>query len=139
MLEKVRVDKWLHAVRLYKSRTNATDACDGGKVKINGIAVKPSRMIEAGETVVLKKRSSTFTYKVIKIIEKRVGAPIAQQCYEDLTPIEEKQKTVLPSAFVEFGARERGDGRPTKRDRRAIDNLKQNAENWWEDWEDDEA
>lgn len=138
MPDKVRIDKWLHAVRLYKSRTNATDACDGGKVKINGVAIKPSRAIEVGETIVLKKRSSTFTYKVLKIIEKRVGAPIAQQCYEDLTPLEEKQKLVLPSAFVEFGARDRGEGRPTKRDRREIDNMKQATEDWWENREEDD-
>ncbi len=138
MPDKVRIDKWLHAVRLYKSRTNATDACDGGKVKINGVAVKPSRLIEIGETIVLKKRSSTFTYKVLKLIEKRVGAPVAQLCYEDLTPIEEKQKQALPSAFIGFESRAKGEGRPTKRNRREIDLLKQATEDWWENWEEEE-
>jgi ribosome-associated heat shock protein Hsp15 len=138
MPDKVRIDKWLHAVRLYKSRTNATDACDGGKVKINGVAVKPSRLIEIGETIVLKKRSSTFTYKVLKLIEKRVGAPVAQLCYEDLTPIEEKQKQALPSAFIDFESRAKGEGRPTKKNRREIDFLKQATEHWWENWEEEE-
>lgn len=138
MVEKVRIDKWLHAVRLYKSRTNATDACDGGKVKVNGQAVKPSKPLEAGETIVLRKRSSTFTYKVIKIIEKRVSAAIAQTCYEDLTPEAEKLKTDLPSAFIDFGARNRGEGRPTKKDRRDIDHLSKTREDWWENWEEED-
>lgn len=138
MPDKVRIDKWLHAVKLYKSRTNATTACDGGKVKINGVAVKPSRQVETGETIMLKKHSSTFTYKILKIIEKRAGATVAQQCYEDLTPIEEKQKTVIPSAFINFESREKGVGRPTKRDRREIEQLKQNTEDWWEKREEDD-
>jgi ribosome-associated heat shock protein Hsp15 len=137
MVEKIRIDKWLHAVRLYKSRTNATDACDGGKVKVNGSAVKPSRLIALGEAIVLRKRSSTFTYVVVKIIEKRVSAVIAKNCYNDLTPEAEKLKIDLPSAFIDFGARDRGEGRPTKKDRREIDDLKKSREDWWENWEDD--
>jgi ribosome-associated heat shock protein Hsp15 len=137
MTEKVRIDKWLHAVRLYKSRTIATEACDGGKVKINGVAIKPSRLITTGEIVTLRKRSSLFTYEVLKTIEKRVGAAIAQECYRDLTPVEEKEKSLMPLAFIDFGTREQGDGRPTKKDRREIDDMKQNREEWWQDWNED--
>ena len=135
-MDKIRVDKWLHAVRLYKSRTLATEACDAGKIKIAGKSIKPSRNIEIGEIITIKKNSATFTFKVLKLIEKRVNASIAETCFEDITPIEEKQSSNLPSAFVnDFGIRNKGDGRPTKKDRREIDELKENREDWWQNWD----
>lgn len=125
-MEKVRIDKWLWAVRLYKSRTMATDACKEGKVKIKDIAVKPSYLLSAGETISFKKEGFNFTYKVLSLIEMRVGAPIAMTCYENLTPESELNK--YKDWYVSDTAAERRDkgaGRPTKRDRRDIDKYKE--------------
>ncbi len=124
-LEKVRVDKWLWSVRIFKSRTIATDACKSGKVKIEGVVVKPSQLIQRDEVLEVRKNGFNFTYKVVDLIQKRVGAPIAQACYEDLTPEEELNK--YNNWFVGKGAsekREKGAGRPTKRERREIERFK---------------
>jgi ribosome-associated heat shock protein Hsp15 len=126
-MEKVRIDKWLWSIRIFKSRTLATDACKGGKVKIGGDSVKPSYLVARGETVVCRKDGFNFEYKVIDLIEKRVGAPIAVTCYEDITPESEKNKY---QAWFENNqqqsaeARERGSGRPTKKERRDIEKYK---------------
>ena len=121
-LDKTRIDKWLWAVRIYNTRSLATEACAAGKVKINGESVKASYLLKPGQTIQLNKQGEKSTFKVIKIIEKRVGAPIAIACYEDLTPPEEKNKLLFPSVFYEV--RDKGSGRPTKRDRREIDKFK---------------
>ena len=124
-LDKVRVDKWLWSVRIFKSRTIATDACKSGKVKIEGMPVKPSLSIQRGEVLEVRKNGFNFQYKVIDLIQKRVGAPIAQQCFEDLTPEEELNK--YQDWFVGKSGterREKGAGRPTKRERREIDRFK---------------
>jgi ribosome-associated heat shock protein Hsp15 len=125
MLKKVRVDKWLWSVRIFKSRTLATNACKKGRVKIEGLSVKPSYTLERGEVLEVKKNGFNFTLKVVDLLQKRVGAPIAQQCYEDLTPEEELNKFndwYVGKAKTEF--REKGKGRPTKRERRQIDDFK---------------
>ena len=125
---KVRIDKWLWSIRIYKSRTLATDACKAGKVKINGEAVKASYLLGEGEIATVKKDGFNFQYKALQLIEKRVGAPIAATCYEDMTPVEEKNKY---DEWFSGGAvpvpekRERGAGRPTKKERRDIDRLKE--------------
>ena len=124
-LEKVRVDKWLWSVRIFKSRTIATDACKSGKVKIDDTTVKASQTIQRGDILEVRKDGFLFQYKVVGLIEKRVGAPIAQTCYEDLTPEEELNK--YKEWFVGKAAaekRERGAGRPTKRERREIEQFK---------------
>ena len=124
-MEKVRIDKWLWAVRIFKSRTMATDACKSGKVKIDEKNVKPSYLVERGETVHVKKNGFNLTYKVIDLLKKRVGTPLAVKCYEDLTPPEELNK--FENWFVGKSSperREKGTGRPTKRDRRKIDKFK---------------
>ena len=125
MAEKVRIDKWLWSVRIFKSRTLATDIVKSGKVKVNGTQVKPSGMILRGDEVTVKKGGFNFTFKVLQLIEKRVGAPIAVTCYKDLTPEEELKK--YEDWFVGKYAnemRERGTGRPTKKERRDIDDFK---------------
>lgn len=125
MLEKVRVDKWLWSVRIFKSRTMATDACKSGKVKINGVSIKPSQLIQREEIIEVKKDGFNLTFKVLDLIQKRVGAPIAQKCYVDLTPEEELNKFnewFVGKAKSEF--REKGKGRPTKKERRRIDRFK---------------
>jgi len=124
-MEKVRIDKWLWSVRIFKSRTIATDACKEGKVKFNGVAAKSSQLIQVGDLVEVKKEGFNMQYKVLNLIEKRVGAPIALACYEDLTPEEELNKFkewFVGKSGVEY--REKGAGRPTKRERREIDDFK---------------
>jgi ribosome-associated heat shock protein Hsp15 len=131
-MQKVRIDKWLWSVRIFKSRTVATDACKGGKVKINGAAIKPSQQIGVGEVVTVKKEGFGFEFKVLQLIEKRVGAPIAVTCYEDVTPAEEKNKYAewFLNAMPSSEKRERGAGRPTKKERREIDELKTFDYDW---------
>ena len=124
-MEKVRIDKWLWSVRIFKSRTMATDACKSGKVKVKESSVKPSYMLQRDEVVEVKKGGYNLTYKVIDLIDKRVGAKLAEPCYENLTPAEEMNK--FSDWYIKNSPteqREKGTGRPTKRDRRTIDKLK---------------
>ena len=124
-LEKVRIDKWLWAVRIFKSRTIATDACKSGKVKMNEVNLKPSYLIQRGDVVQVRKEGFNLTFKVVDLLAKRVGAPQAVLCYENLTPEEELNK--FKDWYVGKAAserREKGAGRPTKRERREIDRFK---------------
>jgi ribosome-associated heat shock protein Hsp15 len=123
-LGKVRIDKWLWATRWFKTRTLATDACQSGRVKVEGVNVKPSYNIQIGQTVQVTKNSIRHILKVEGLIEKRVGAPEAQKCYTDLTPPEEKDR-LSPSFFLHFEVRDKGAGRPTKKERREIDKFKE--------------
>lgn len=133
-MNKVRIDKWLWSVRIFKSRTLATDACKGGKVKVGSVSVKPSFQLAAGETVSVKKNGFNFEFRVVSLIEKRVGAPIAVTCYEDVTPAAEKNKYAewFLNAMPTTEKRERGAGRPTKKERREMDVFKDGY-----DWGDD--
>ncbi len=125
-LSKVRIDKWLWSVRAFKTRSLATDACKAGRVKIDGKSVKPSYMLQVGETVSAQKGAEKKVLKVVQLIEKRVGAKVAVTCYEDLSPppIVSKHKPGSP-AFYDFpiALRKPGDGRPTKRERRNLDKF----------------
>lgn len=128
-LEKIRVDKWLWSVRIFKSRTIASDACKSGKVKVNGKVTKPSTTIEREDLIEVKKNGFNFQFKVVDLIQKRVGAPLAQACYKDLTTEEELNK--YNSWYVGkrlSEQREKGAGRPTKKERR---NIKQFKEDLW--------
>ena len=125
MAEKVRVDKWLWSVRIFKSRTLAADTIKLGRVKVNDAQVKSSHLVVRGDLISVKKNGFNFTFKVVDLIDRRVGAPIAVRCYQDLTPEEELQKFddwFVGKTGAEF--RERGTGRPTKRERRDIDGFK---------------
>ncbi|MEM8526072.1 MAG: RNA-binding S4 domain-containing protein [Bacteroidota bacterium] len=125
MLKKVRIDKWLWSVRIFKTRTLATNACKTGKVKIDGENVKPSYLVQREEVVQVRKEGFDLQFKVLDLIEKRVGAPIAQKCYENLTSEEELNK--YKDWFIGKGrpeVREKGTGRPTKKDRRQIEEFK---------------
>ncbi|MBR9921624.1 MAG: RNA-binding S4 domain-containing protein [Bacteroidetes bacterium] len=134
----VRIDKWIWSVRIFKSRTQATTACKSGKVMIDGKVVKPSATVETRQKVQVKKNGFNLEFEVLKLIKKRVGAPIARTCYNDLTPEEELNK--YKDWFVGKGRtefRQRGAGRPTKRERREIDDFKENyLEQDWEEMED---
>jgi ribosome-associated heat shock protein Hsp15 len=122
-MEKVRADKWLWAIRLFKTRGLASDACNAGKVKLSGDSIKPAKDLKVGDTLTITKEQQRLTYKITKLIDKRVGAPEAQLCYEDLTPPEERETAAMPSVF-RFPTRERGAGRPTKKERRDMGKLR---------------
>jgi ribosome-associated heat shock protein Hsp15 len=130
---KTRLDKWLWAVRIFKTRTLAANLIKQGRVKVNKGNVKPSSMIAIGDLLEVKKGEFLLSFKVENIIEKRVGAPIAQTCYSDLTPQEEydKFKNWALQGVLEY--REKGTGRPTKKERRDIDDLKDRVYDFWED------
>jgi ribosome-associated heat shock protein Hsp15 len=120
---EIRLDKFLWAVRLFKTRTAATEACKKGKVLINSVAGKPSRPIAIGDTITLRRMPVIYTYCVVAPLENRVGAKIVGQYIEDLTPEEEKMKLTAAKMPGAFGIRDRGMGRPTKKERRIIDDL----------------
>ena len=121
-MEELRIDKYLWAIRVYKTRTDATDACKGGKVRINGADTKPSRLVKPGDMIVARKGAVTYTYKVIQLIDKRQGAKLVPNYAENLTPPEELAKLRAPVETF-FLKRDRGAGRPTKKDRRQMEDL----------------
>ncbi|MCF0176381.1 MAG: RNA-binding S4 domain-containing protein [Bacteroidales bacterium] len=122
MNEGVRIDKYLWAIRAFKTRTEATDACKGGKIRVNGLDIKPSRNVQIGDLISVRKGAVSYTWKVLQLLEKRVGAQLVAQYAENLTPEEELMKLRAPVETF-FLRRERGTGRPTKRDRRQMDEL----------------
>ncbi len=125
MAEKhnTRIDKWLWAVRIFKTRAQATEACAGGKVKIDSTAVKASRKIKPGETLLVRKGVIKYMYKVLKIAEKRMGAKLIIDFVEDLTSDDERAKLKSPHKQP-LQTREKGQGRPTKKERRIMDKFK---------------
>lgn len=134
-MDKVRVDKWLWAVRIFKSRTLAGDTVRQGKVRIGGKVVKPSTPVTVGDRIQVQKNGFNLEYEVVRLLAKRVGAPIAVTAYVDHTPQEELNKYkdwFVGKAGTEF--REKGAGRPTKRERRTIDRFKD--EEYGEEWGD---
>ncbi len=120
----VRIDKFLWSVRLYKTRSIASDECRKGRIIINNIQVKPSRMITKNEIIIVKKPPVIYTYKVIEPVENRVSAKLVELFVEDLTTREEKAKLDIRQSG-ETGYRDKGSGRPTKKERRVIDKLKE--------------
>jgi ribosome-associated heat shock protein Hsp15 len=124
--KEVRIDKFLWAVRIYKTRSIASDACKKGKVYINNIQVKPSREILENEIITIKKPPVVYTYKVITPIENRLSAKLVSQYITDLTPEDEKIKLDMKQTTI-TAYREKGTGRPTKKERRLIDKLKDDS------------
>ena len=117
---EARIDKWLWAARIFKTRTIAADACKNGRVAINGVNVKPSHMVKVGETVNVRKPPVTYSFKILKTIEMRVGAKLLPEIYENVTP--QDQYDLLEMTRISgFVNRARGTGRPTKKDRRQMD------------------
>ncbi|SRR5690606_11957322 len=122
-----RIDQWLWSVRIFKSRTKANDACKSGKVWINGEKVKPSTVVSLEDHIKVSKDRFLYEFIVRQIINKRVGAPEAIKCYDDVTPEAELKK--FDQWYVGKGTgefREKGAGRPTKKERRAIEEFKKN-------------
>jgi len=122
-LEKLRIDKYLWAIRIFKTRSLATEACKAGKVKLNGQNTKPSALVKIGETYQIQKGIEKKVIKVIDLLERRADAKTVAAYYEDLTPVEETYgyKSTFHAPVLR---RDRGTGRPTKRDRREIDELR---------------
>jgi ribosome-associated heat shock protein Hsp15 len=121
-----RIDKWLWAVRIFKTRSLATSACRDGQVTIGGQAVKPSRDVKVGDLIQAKTGEITRTIKVLKFLDRRVGAQVAKEYAEDLTPASEYEKAREPN-FRPFNYRPKGSGRPTKKERRDIDRISGDA------------
>lgn len=114
-MESTRIDRWLWAIRLCKTRSDATDLCRGGHVEVNGRPAKPASPVRVGDRVEARVHGRDRVLEATRIIDKRVGAPIAQECYLDHSPpVPERDRT--PTLV-----RDRGTGRPTKRDRRQLD------------------
>ena len=119
---EARIDKWLWAARIFKTRSIAADACKNGRVTIGGMNVKPSRPLKVGEVVSVKKPPVTYSFRVLKCIEQRVGAKLLVDVYENVT--DPKQYELLEMSRISgFVARQKGTGRPTKKDRRAMQSF----------------
>lgn len=121
-MDQVRIDKYLWAIRVYKTRTDATDACKGGKIRVNGADIKPSKTVKVGDVISVRKGAVTYTYKVLELLEKRQSAKLVPEFAENLTPQEEIDKLKAPVETF-FLKRDRGAGRPTKKERRQMDSM----------------
>ena len=122
MGEVARIDKWLWAARIFKTRSIAVDACKNGRVTIGGVNVKPSHTVKAGEVVSVRKPPVTYSFKILKTIEQRVGAKLLPEIYENVTTPDQYELLEM-SRISGFVNRARGTGRPTKKDRRALDEF----------------
>ena len=121
-MDELRIDKYLWSIRVYKTRTDATDACKGGKVRVNGSDIKPSKGVKVGDMITARKGAVVYTYKVLELIDKRQGAKLVPRYADNLTPQEELDKLRAPVETF-FLKRDRGAGRPTKKDRRQMEDL----------------
>ena len=120
--KQVRIDKWLWAVRIFKTRNLATEACKKGKIIIDGQPVKPSRVVKSNDVVNVKKPPVLYSYRVKGLLGKRLSARLVQEYCENITPVSEFEKLKVRERF--FVVRDRGAGRPTKKERRVIDKFK---------------
>ena len=120
VIDATRIDQWLWAVRVYKTRSLATAACKGGHVKVEGTTAKPARPVRIGDRVEVRDGDRHRILEVLQLIDRRVAAPIAAECVVDLSPPTPPREYVAPPLF----SRDPGTGRPTKKDRRSIDRLR---------------
>lgn len=132
---EARIDKWLWAVRIFKTRTIAADACKNGRVTMNGQSVKPSKVLRDGDVVSVRKAPVTYTFRVLKAIENRVGAKLVPEMLENITP-REQYEILEMSRISGFVNRARGTGRPTKKDRRDLDDFTSDVPLFIDDEED---
>lgn len=139
-MEEVRVDKWLWAVRVFKTRSIATEACKKGRVSIGGVTIKPSRTIRVGEVITVRKPPIEYSFRVLQLLASRVGAKRVAEFMENVTPQAQYELLELQhvSGFVD---RAKGLGRPTKKDRRDLDQFAEDLPegmelfDWDEDWD----
>lgn len=126
-MKEVRIDRWLWAVRIFKTRTIASEACKKNRVTIDNISIKPSRLVRIGDVVQVKKPPVTYSFKVIDLAEKRMGAKLVPGFMENVTPPEEYEILKLNklSGFID---RQRGTGRPTKKERRDLEQFTENLD-----------
>ncbi len=138
---EVRIDKWLWAVRVFKTRSLATDACKMNRVSINGQLTKPSRLVKEGDIISVRKPPIEYSFKVLRVLNNRVGAKLVLEYMENVTPKEQYDILELQrlSRFVD---RAKGLGRPTKKDRRDMESFIEDMPagmelfDWDEDWDD---
>lgn len=138
MADEGRIDKWLWAMRVFKTRSIATEACKKGRVMMNGFSVKPSKLIKVGDVIDVKKPPVTFSFKVLKIANNRLGAKLVPEYMENVTP--QSQYEILEMAKISgFVDRRKGLGRPTKRESRELDKFRQEtyADTFFLDFDDD--
>lgn len=129
----MRIDKWLWSVRIFKSRSIATQACKSGKIKVNASKCKPARTVLVNDFISVDKKGLKLEFKILQLLKSRVGFSLAKDCYEDLTPNEEREKfRAFHHRRLSGEDREVGLGRPTKRDRRELESFKEN-----DDWHDE--
>ena len=121
-MTEARIDKWLWAVRIFKTRTIASEACKKGRISINGISVKPSKNVKVGDTVQVRKAPVTYTFKVLQAIENRVGAKLVPEMMENITTPDQYEILEM-NRIGGFVRRAAGLGRPTKKDRRDMDDF----------------
>lgn len=133
-MEEVRIDKWLWAVRIFKTRTIASDACKKGRVSVNNVSVKPSRTVRAGEVIQVKKPPIVFSFKVLALADKRMGAKLVPQFMENITSPDQYELLEL-SKIGGFVDRQRGTGRPTKKERRDLEQFTDSFDFDGFDWE----
>ncbi len=135
-----RIDKWLWAMRVFKTRTIATEACKKGRVMMGGVAVKPSRSIKEGDVIDVRKPPITYTFRVLKVTGNRLGAKLVPEYLENITSPDQYELLEMTkiSGFVD---RRKGLGRPTKRDSRELSKFKEEsytADDFYLDWEESE-
>ncbi len=121
-MTEARIDKWMWATRIFKTRTIAAEACKKGRVSINGSQVKASRAIKVGDVIQVKKSPITYSFKVLQTIEKRVGAKLVPEYMENVTTPDQYEILEM-SKISGFVDRARGTGRPTKKDRRELEDF----------------
>lgn len=121
-MAEARIDKWLWAARIYKTRTIAAEACKKGHITLNGAQVKPARTIKEGDVIGVKKNPITYTFRVLQAIEKRVGAKLLPEIMENITTPEQYELLEM-SRISGFIDRAKGTGRPTKKERRDLDDF----------------
>ncbi|MGV8137765.1 MAG: RNA-binding S4 domain-containing protein [Mangrovibacterium sp.] len=131
MENQVRIDKWLWAVRFFKTRSSATEACKKGRIMIADVQVKPSRILKAGDIIKIRKPPVTYSYKVLQLSEKRMGAKLVSDFVLDITP-ESELEILEIQKNMSWLKRDPGTGRPTKKERRDLDNFFENDNE--EDW-----
>lgn len=122
MPDNVRIDKWLWAVRIFKTRSQATEACKKGHVSVRELPVKASRMVKVGEIIKVRKPPITKSLKILALAEKRMGAKLILDFVEDVTPPEETELLEMQK-HMRWSSRDKGTGRPTKKDRRELDDF----------------
>lgn len=137
MNNTARIDKWLWAARIFKTRSIAASACKNGRVRIGGVNVKPSHTIKGGDVIDVRKPPITYSFKVLKAIEQRVGAKLLPEIYENVTR-KDQYELLEMSRISGFVDRARGTGRPTKKDRRQIDAFVEPAMFGFDNYDDDQ-